>query len=47
MTPCKKIDKLLAGYRFSGNVMTSVITLRKIRENRDFFQTKSAICKYF
>ena len=33
ITPCNKIDKPLVVYRFSRNVMTSIITLRKIREN--------------
>ena len=28
ITPCNKIDKPLVVYRFSGNVMTSIITLR-------------------
>ena len=37
--PCNKIDKLLV-YKFSGNVMTSIITLRKIRENLDVFTPK-------
>ena len=32
ITPCNKIDKPLVVYRFSGNVMTSIITLSKIRE---------------
>ena len=26
--PCNKIDKLLVVYRFTGNVMTSITTLR-------------------
>ena len=30
-TPCNKIDKPLVAYRFSGNVMTSIITWRKIQ----------------
>ena len=29
ITPCNKIDKPLVVYRFSGNVMTHIITLRK------------------
>ena len=29
ITPCKKIDKPLVVYRFSGNVMTSITTLHK------------------
>ena len=32
ITPCNKIDKPLVVYRFTGNVMRSIITLRKIRE---------------
>ena len=28
ITPCNKIDKPLVVYRFSGNVMPSIITLR-------------------
>ena len=28
ITPCNKIDKPLVVYRFSGNVMTSITTLR-------------------
>ena len=28
MSPCNKIEKLLVVYRFSGNVMTSITTLR-------------------
>ena len=28
ITPCDKIDKPLVVYRFSGNVMTSITTLR-------------------
>ena len=28
ITPCNKIDKTLVVYRFSGNVMTSITTLR-------------------
>ena len=30
ITPCNKICKPLAVYRFSGNVMTSITTLRRI-----------------
>ena len=33
ITPCNKIDRPLVVYRFTGNVMTSIVTLRKIREN--------------
>ena len=28
ITPCNKIDKPLVGYRLTGNVMTSITTLR-------------------
>ena len=28
ITPCNKIDKPLVVYRFKGNVMTSITTLR-------------------
>ena len=28
ITPCNKIDKLLVVYRFTGNFMTSITTLR-------------------
>ena len=28
ITPCNKIDKTLVVYRFTGNVMTSITTLR-------------------
>ena len=34
-TPCHKIEKPLVVYRFSGNVITSIITLGTIRENLD------------
>ena len=30
ITPCNKIDKPLVVYRFSGNVMTSITTLRTL-----------------
>ena len=33
ITSCNKIDKPLVVYRFSGNVMMSIITLRKIRNS--------------
>ena len=38
--PCIKTDKLLVIYRFTGNVMTSIIMLRKIRENLKVFTPK-------
>ena len=28
ITPCNKMDKALVVYRFSGNIMTSITTLR-------------------
>ena len=40
ITPCNKIDKPLVVYRFTGNVMTSIKTLRKIREILDVFTPK-------
>ena len=40
ITPYNKIDKPLVVYRFTGNVMTSIITLRKIRECLDVFTPK-------
>ena len=39
-TPCNKIDKTLVVYSFSGNIMTSIVTLRRIRENLDVFTPK-------
>ena len=44
--PCNKIDKPLVVYRFSGNVMTSIITLCK-RGDFFTFSCKNAIFKYF
>ena len=38
--PCNNIDKPLVVYRFAGKVMTSIITLGKIRENLDVFTPK-------
>ena len=38
--PCNEIDKPPVVYRFSGNVMTTIITLFKIRENLDVFTPK-------
>ena len=40
ITTCIKIDKPLVVYRFIGNVMTSIITLRKIMENFNVFTPK-------
>ena len=47
ITPCNKIDKPLVVYRFSGNVMTSIITLNKIRENLDIFTPKMQLLSIF
>ena len=38
--PYNKIDKPLMFYIFSGNVMTSIITLHKKRENLDVLTPK-------
>ena len=38
--PCNKIHKPQVFYRFSGNVMTSIVRLRKIRDNLDVFTPK-------
>ena len=40
ITPCNKIGKPLAVYRFTGNFMTSIITLRKKWQNLDVFVPK-------
>ena len=40
ITPCNKIDKPLVVYRFSGDIMTSIIMLRKMSENLDVFTHK-------
>ena len=45
ITPCNKINKPLVVYRFAGNVMTSIIRLRKIRENLDVSH-QNAFFKY-
>ena len=37
---CNKIDTPLVVYRFSGNVMTPIITLRKRWQNLDVFTQK-------
>ena len=47
ITPCIKIDQPLVVYRFSGNVMTSIITLRKIRETLDVFTPKMQFVSMF
>ena len=40
ITPCNQIIKPLVVYRFSGNVMTSIITLRKKGKNLMFSHHK-------
>ena len=45
--PCNKSDKPLVVYRFSENVMTSIIMLRKVRENHRSFHTKNEILSIF
>ena len=45
-TPCNKIDKPLMVYRFGGNLMTSIITRLKIRENPKVV-TKNATSQFF
>ena len=40
ITLCNKIDKQLVVYRFTGNVMTSIITLHKRWQNLDIFTPK-------
>ena len=47
ITPCNNIDKPLVLYRFSGNVMTSVKTLRKIRETLEVFTPKMHFLSIF
>ena len=42
ITLCNKIDKPLVVYRFLGNVMTSIITLRKRGQNVDVFTPENA-----
>ena len=45
ITPCNKIDKPLVVYRFTGNVMTSISTLRT-EQNYDVFYARNEISKY-
>ena len=47
ITPCNKINKPLVVYRFSENVMTSILTLHKIRENLDVFTPKMQFLSIF
>ena len=47
ITPCNKMDKPLVVYRFSGNVITPIITLPKIRENLDVFRPKMQFLSIF
>ena len=35
ITPCNKIDKPLVVYRFTGNFMTSITTLRTLCQNNN------------
>ena len=44
ITPCNKIHKPLVVYRFSGNVTTSIIMLRKRWLNVDVFTQKMRFC---
>ena len=41
ITPCNKIDKPLVVYRFVGNVMTSITTLRTYYKIISFLRKKS------
>ena len=47
ITPCNTIDKPIVVYRFSGNAMTSIITLRETRETLDVFTTKMQFLSIF
>ena len=40
ITPRNDIDKQLVVYRLTGNVLTSIIALRKISENLNVFTSK-------
>ena len=44
--PCNKIDKPLVVYRFSGNVMTSIITLHYIMRKSYPFYARNEIMSY-
>ena len=46
-TPCNKIDKPLVVYKFTGNVITSIITLCKICETLDVFTTRMQFLNIF
>ena len=37
ITPCNEIDKPLVVYRFTGNVLTSITTLRTYLQNYNVF----------
>ena len=43
--PCNKIDKPLVVYRFAGNVMTSITTLRTLH-NYNVFNARNQVSKY-
>ena len=45
--PSNKIDKPQVVYRFTGNVMTSIIRLRKIRELLNVFTPKIQFFRTF
>ena len=47
ITPCIKIGKPLVVYKYKGNIMTSIITLCKIRETLDAFTPKMHILSIF
>ena len=42
ITPCNKIYKPLIVYRFTGNNMASITTLRTGRQNYNVFTTESS-----
>ena len=46
ITPCNKICKPLVVYRLTGNVMTSITTLRTLLQNYNVFTPKNEISKY-
>ena len=45
ITPCNKICKPLVVYRLSGNVITSITTLRTYCQNYNFFYVRNEISK--
>ena len=44
--PCNKFDKLLVVYRFSGNVITSITTLRTYWQNYNGFTAEMRFQSY-